>query len=397
MGGGHVYTRNQCIIARQLGWAPIVIHFSKRPTFISELKQFDQNRIYEMKELPAYFTKKERERVISRFMDIIEPNEGEEYFVESNGVRYSYWGELIAERLKCKHFAFLVEAYFDSNDDYTGFFKFKLQRKELASIGDRSLQNLFGNSYKVKNYENKTIRAYCLNSVEDVDSPVDIDYSRYDVVIGNIGRSNKPYVMSLGPELSLFALRHPEKKILFLIVGGIKGSPEEEQIIKQLDDAPNVDLVSTGFLFPIPLNMLKKVDLAIASAGGIKVAQQADLITIAYKDDVNFPYGVIGYDIKALPLSPTPKNNYSLSDLLEQLLFGDYLKRFKYEQILPPLRHEESMRQLANDTEYMMSKTTCEYYDTTSVLPKFFLRKLYIKTIGRFISVNMLLKVIGRV
>ena len=390
MGGGNIYTRNQCIIARKLGWVPIVFHFSKKTAFISDLKPFDRNSVLEMMFPPCYYSKNEVKKVLNKFIRIIDPRDNDEFFVESNGVRYSYWGELIAKELRCKHFAFLVEYYFTWNDDYYDFFSFKYKRKELVGIGPSSLSTLFGNRKEVlSSVENRqSMTAFCTNSVEEIDFHSEYDFSSYDLVIGNIGRSTKPYVQYLSEDLVEFGKKHEDKRILFVIVGGEKGTPEDTQIRETLKGCKNIDIYSTGFLFPISLQLLKHIDVAIATSGCIKVAQDAELVTIAYKDNDRMPYGVCGYDLKEYPLPQKPVVNYKLSELLDEIIFGGFCDNYSYEPMIKPISVHEGFSQLEKDTFYMLEPNDLAYYDTTKVFPRSLLRKLYIKTFGKIIPLH---------
>lgn len=398
MGGGNIYTRNQCIIARKLGWNPIVFHFSKKPTFIPDLKQFDENRILEMQFPPCYYTKKERKQIIHRFLNVIDPQKDDEFFVESNGVRYSYWGELIAKELQCKHFVFLAEFFFAWNDDYYDFFSFKYKRKELVGIGKLSLPSLFGDKKVVlSSVENRqSMNAFCTNSVEDIQFNSEYDFSRYDIVISNIGRSTKPYVQWVSEELVEFCKRHNDKRILFVIVGGEKGTSEDNNIKETLKECDNIDVYSTGFLFPISLQLLKHIDVAIATSGCIRIAQEANLVTIVYKDNERKPYGVYGYDLKEYPLPDKPLVKYNLCDLLDEILFCGFCDKYSFEPIFKPVSVADGFAQLEKDTQYMLAPNERGYYDTSRVYPTIFWRSFYIKTLGHFIPFHRIIKLLNR-
>lgn len=391
MGGGHIYTRNQCVVAKKLGWTPIVIHNNPQEAVISDLTQFNANRVDEMCLLPSYYSKEERCIVMGKFLSIIEPKEEDEFFVESNGVRYSYWGELLAEKLKCKHFAFLLESYFPVKDNNYVFYSFKLKRKELAGIVQTSLPSLFGKHRKIDESENKYIKAYCTNSVEDVPYNIDVDFSQYDIVIGNIGRSSKPYVLQVAKDLACYSQIHINKRFLFLLVGGGKGTTNEFSINHVLSGCENVDILSTGSIFPIPKSLLSHIDVAIATSGCIRIALEANLPTVAYKDNEMIPYGICGYDIK-YPLPEQPEKKRTLGEILDDILFNDYCKKKSYTPYFNYKSDSESWSQLEEDTKYMMSAPiSFEYYDTSKVYPSQIMRRLYVKTMGKLIPFHFVI------
>lgn len=392
MGGGNIYTRNQCVVARKFGWEPIVIHSSKKDTFILDLKPFDRNRIVELELPPCYFTLRERKAIFEKIMSIISPEDGDVFFIESNGVRYSYWGEMVAKRLNCKHFAFLVEAYFALNDNYFEFYEFKLRRGELAGTRPASLPMLFKPYRVLSEQENKYLAAYCTNSVEDVPDTLNVDYSRYDFVIGNIGRSTKPYVLQVAKDLAEYARSHPDKKMLFLIVGGEIGSYEESVIKRSLGENKNIDLLSTGFMFPIPKALLAHIDVAIATSGCIRPALEANIPTIAYKDNELQPYGVCGYEVHS-PLPERPSNPRSLGTILDSILFLNYCQQNEFTPYYNFRSDDESWARLERDTNYMMTTPDrLEFFDTVKVYPRSRVRKLYIKTLGRVLPFHLIVE-----
>lgn len=397
MGGGHIFTRNLCIVVSKLGWDPIVIHSSKKKTEIVELRRFDNNRIIEIGMPPSYYTAKERKKIINDIIQIIDPHNCEEFFVQSNGVRYSYWGELIAARLNCKHFVFLLENYYSLNDDYYDFYKFKLYRGELAAIKKNYLQQLFGQFLTVSENEDKFYKAFCTNSVEDIPYDSSVDFAQYDIVLGNIGRSSKPYVQHLGYELALFAETHRDKRILFLIVGGEQGTVEEAKIKKSLSNKSNIDIYSTGFLFPIPSKLLSHIDVSIASGGCIRISLEAGLITIAYKDNVYVPYGVCGYDLKPGPLPERPEIQYKLSSLLDDILYGDFCERHTFTPYITPANYKASWQLLEENVKEMLEPAEPAYYDSTKVFPRLFFRRLYVKTIGKIIPFHKVIKLLVKI
>lgn len=393
MGGGHVYTKNKCDAARKAGWNPIVIHSSSKEVKITDLKVFQENAVIEMSLLPCFYSRSQQERIIMRMVDIIQPKTYDELFIESNGTRMAFWAELLARRLQCKHFAFLLEYFFTWHDEHIAFFLYKLKRNELSVIKRDKLKMLFNNRKDICYDDIPIMHPCCSNSVDDSEDTLGIDYSRYDVIIGNIGRNNKPYVESLGPEILKFALRRSEKKILFLMIGGEADAPIAKLQSDLFKDVPNLDYISTGYLYPIPQSVLSHLDLAIGTSGCIGVGVRNGIKTIAYADNDNEPYGLMGYDISERNLERNKHCGISLSDLLEDVLFGSYCDRYKYKDLYgQALSNDKIMDILISDIKYMTSPVSKEYYDTSTILPQQLLRKFYIKTIGRYIPLSHIIK-----
>lgn len=397
MGGGNIYTKNKCEAARLAGWEPVVIHFSSREVFLKELKVYQDNRVKEMLNPPCFYTRRQQKRIIGRFVDLVNPLMGDEFFVESNGIRNAYWGELLAKRLNCKHFAFVLEYFFPWHDDNLDYLLFKLNRNELSGISTKNMMELFNNRKGI-NYEDIPImHASCSNSVDDAeDDAIGVDYSKYDIIIGNIGRSSKPYVESLGPEILKFAKKHCDKNILFIIIGGEKESLIAKQQSALFQDAPNLDYVNTGFIFPIPQIILNHLDVAIASGGCIGIGVRNGVKTITYADNDTLPYGVMGYDIKDKNLQLIEHCGLSLNDLLEGVLFESYCDKFEYKQLYDNApSHDQTMNTLIKDIEYMTSAESKEYYDTAKIYPQNNLYKFYIRTIGGVIPMSSIISIVN--
>ena len=396
MGGGHIYTRNQCVVARKLEWTPIVIHFSPKDPVIPDLEIFGNNRVRELRFPPCYYTSKEQKIILKRLKEIVNPQPGDSFFIESNDTCVAYWGELLAKELSCKNFSFLLEFFFRNKEDNLDFLEFKLKRKELAGIMENSLPDLFRTRFQLTREENKRINAFCTNSVEDIPIPFVFDTTGYDFVIGNIGRSTKPYVQWIGEDIAEFALKHPEKKILVVLVGGEPDSSAERKIESSLEKCDNVKVFSTGFLFPIPLGLLKKINVVTATSGCIRAAQEAQIITIAYKDNERNPYGVCGYDLKEVALPEQPINARRLDEYLEEIFFGDFLKKYQYSTYLTYVSDEERWRDLEADTMYMLTPTEEGYYNASKVYPKSKILKLWVRTIGNIYPLHYFMEFLER-
>ena len=397
MGGGNIYTKNKCEAARLAGWEPIVIHFSSREVFLKELKVYQDNRVKEMLNPPSFYTHRQQKRIIDRLVYYVNPLPGDEFFVESNGVRNAYWGELLAKRLNCKHFAFVLEFFYPWHDDNTDFFLFKLNRKELSAISTKHMMELFGNRKDILYDDIPIMHASCSNSVDETEDTIGVDYSKYNIIIGNIGRSSKPYVESLGLEILKFAKKHSDKKILFIIIGGEKESLIAKQQSALFQDAPNLDYVNTGFIFPIPQNILNHLDVAIASGGCIGIGVRSGVKTITYADNNTLPYGVMGYDIKDRNVQMNEHCGLSLFDLLEGVLFESYCEKFEYKQLYDSApTNEQTMNTLIKDIEYMTSAESKEYFDTTKIYPQKFVIRLYVCTIGRVLPAVFMMNLLKK-
>ena len=99
--------------------------------------------------------------------------------------------ELIIKCFKWKH-SFkkaLYNEFFDYESKDFNIYEFK------ASGYRGTLTDHFTHVTYEPDEENTVLSAFSTNSVEDIPIPFELDTSKYDVVVGNIGRITKPYVI----------------------------------------------------------------------------------------------------------------------------------------------------------------------------------------------------------
>ena len=115
--------------------------------------------------------KKQLDKCIKMMLQKI-PN-SEEIIIETGTVVTSYWGEILASKLKCRHVIFLLDEYNNkiglSNASY---YNFKYNRGELLCISDRSLEKIFSKYFLVAGNP-YAFKAYCHNSIEDISTDLD--------------------------------------------------------------------------------------------------------------------------------------------------------------------------------------------------------------------------------
>ena len=295
LGGAHIYTSNKCLFLKSIGWHPIVLYSGKNLPVLDTLKEFTQNRFEELDYLPAYFSLSECNKVLEKMMKVIEYDPCNKYIIESSEIKFSYWGELLAERIQCKHYAFLLSPFFVKNAFYSNYLTFKLSRKEVAGTRESSLPELFGsNVVSPKSSDNVYFRAWCTNSVADFNYEFQEDIHKYDLRIGHIGRDTKPYVKHMVMDLFVYAKNNPDLKIFFCMIGGKKNTWIQEYF----KETKNLTVFCTGRIFPIPKKLIESMDVGIGSSGCIRVGVEQNLKMITYLDNGIKPLGIYEYDIR---------------------------------------------------------------------------------------------------
>lgn len=280
------------------------------------------------------------------------------YIIESHADYEAIWGEILAKRISAKHICFICNERFRGQDKiydrYIDFFKFKYYRNELAGIHEASLKLLFEGYMDVEiSRKNVLEAAYDLN-VEEIYSEKVHSIEKKDWNIAYIGRCEKSYFPYIIKEIISFCNAHSNKKIQFIIVGDVG---KREEMIKQIEGLPNLDICALGFFPIIPQEIFRKIDVAIAGAGCCEIATRCNVPTIVPDAIANTAMGIYGYTIDSLLYSNT---RFTYSELLENVLVTkEYLKHTKN---IPHIQTVEEACQ--NFFEFVnKSETNKKYFD----------------------------------
>ena len=127
-------------------------------------------------------------------------NMGDLVVVESSSYDYAFWGELIAKELKAKHLIFdLDEVPPRLSKDEIEFFRFKLERGELACITTSCLRRVFPEMTEQELCQYILV-AYMGDAVEDI--PFDTtSLPEADFRIGLVSRLDKNFVPNVFDEI----------------------------------------------------------------------------------------------------------------------------------------------------------------------------------------------------
>lgn len=323
MGGAQMYVRNKVVYCREEGWETTVIAGQAGNVVIPELKEF-KDTFYELN-FPTYFySKSVRDRIIKKLISSAKIKENDEVIVESTGISNSTWAELLSSKIGAKHLFFLLqEKNKVVNKGLQKYMKFKLERREIAGITKNTLFDMFYPFFCIEESSSYRLSAKCTNVVEDVDSPLanEVDEKKYDYIVGLISRLDKPFVQSAVADFCSFTTKHPNKSFLFLIIGDAPSNTGVTQDLKnQIKQYDNIDLIVTGYLFPIPLCLIRKCGACLASAGSSRVGERSGVPTISYDGNDLKPIGIMGKTTNSSLFreagQPIPKLDNLLNDIL---------------------------------------------------------------------------------
>ena len=376
IGGTQIYLRNKLLYLEKKGWSPIIItEESEGEICVKELLPYKDYIIPELIQSPWLLKKSKRLEVIEKMVRII----GEvdhNTVIETNFIMATLWGELLAERLKVKHFIFLIqEDYSLINVKFMKYFEFKLKRGELAGNTPVAISKLFEGYKEIPKEYDTYLNAYCSNTVEDCKSIHNNCISKADYHIGSIGRINKPFVMPMIDDLIKFAAKHKEKTFQLVMFGGSPNRDEINAIIKKIDSVDNIDVYITGPIFPIPKELLNKIDVFISSAGAAATSANLGHITIVIDANDFEPIGILGYTTNELVHRIPGTPHQQTDELLEDVLFKE---KYQRKTELNIIDEKEYYKAFDKHIKYLENSVkTKEYYKVSRVSPGLISRICY--------------------
>ena len=354
MGGEEMYTRNIVLSSRQQGYVPIVFHsgIGDNVIYIEDLNAYSKNAFSEFRYEPCLISEKRKTRFINKIKGIL-GDYHEESVIESHEVLVAEWGEWIAKQLGIRHFAYmLLEHHTLSTYQLYEFFKFKYDRQEMAGIVEATIPDMF------KNYEEHVkgvfLPAHCTNVYEDIPCPESFKTENVDFTIGSIGRTNKQYVQPMIDSILRFISNHADKTFIILYVGGSMDKQSENLVISRLSSKPNAKLLFTGMMFPLSIEMIRQMDVCIASSGSCVASANCGIPTIALDGNDSKAIGIFNKTTEHFLFRDSTEPLLEIEDLLEDILIKKkYQKSSNIKQINVDFSsHWEFVRNMSSQRDY---------------------------------------------
>lgn len=380
MGGAQMYVANKSAYYESLGWETSVFFYTEGDIFINYLQRFSNNLIPDLGNSIWSLSKNTREKVIDQITNQI--SENDEVVVESNLLSLAYWGELIAEKIKGKHVVFILQETIPQlTIKQADFLDFKLNRKELLNSHSKSIHNIFKNRFK-SDYDtyNYQLEPYCSNVIDyahtDVPSTIiDADYN-----IMSIGRLDKEYIKPMLDEIKIFAQKHKDKTINLIFIGDDNSHTMGEYIKAIYASTNNIKLSLLGYIFPIPFDWIKIVDISIASSNSVLVTSEVGIPTISIDGRDLKAIGIHNHTTKSTVFRKENEPALDISFLIEDVLINNkYLKNLKDNNVENELGlHFYKHIELLN-----ISSKEKFYYDVLNVYSLFYRLVFFVKRIMR--------------
>ena len=358
IGGSQIYVYQKACYLKDHGWRVRIICCSNDNAMIPDLKK-EPLQFPQMKWLPAYYSKRKRNKILSQLNDFIQPQSN--VVIESHSLEVAIWAELYAKEHQCLHYIYLLQERFPKyNAKVYDFFDFKLKRHQLFGISPLSLEKLFAPYRRLNGNEKLRLFAKCGDTVLDVESGALDLYRKADYHIACFGRLEKKYMYTSVAELKSIAGKHSDQTFQVFVIGG-SNDPEKESFFENaFNDCRNVSAVMTGFLYPVPKKLLLMMDFVISGAGSASSAANCGAITVA-KDVEGEVIGILRVDTENTLFRESGSEKRTLEQCFDSIMEN---KEYYREKIEGRLRSKPKLIEYEDHLqELQLMSASKEYYD----------------------------------
>ena len=332
MGGAQMFVFNKAKYLVELGWDVVICYTAKIPVLIEGLSEYNSVFVPELAYGIKTYTTTQVKNIITKICDQIHVGLQDNIVIESHLCYLAFWGEAIAEKLRGKHVLNFLEEdvpLFSSKE--LSFFEYKLKRWECINAAEQSLKRLFKEKFKDEyNQYNHTTTFYCSNVTSDEidDSKIIIpDSSTFNIL--SVGRLNKQYIQTMITELYDFAVANNTQNIAIVFVGGSPDGSIERYISSKFSILKNVKLYFQGYMFPIPLRVIKCADVAICTSNSVLVSYEQGVPTIAVDANDNYAIGIYGVNTQnSVFRESEPK--VPIGEYVKQIYMGEISYGYNY-------------------------------------------------------------------
>lgn len=395
MGGGQQFVYTKSRFLEHSGFDVSVYSVIDGDIVIDGLKKYTNQIRVELKYPPCSFSKSFYRKIVSSLVNEI-GNDFDDILIESDGGYESIWAEAIAKQLKAQHIIFNVAEQQNKfySKSFLDYLLFKYKRNELFGITKDSIRIMFEGYCNITDSEKHMFRATCNNVVNNYDNDTCLELPDADCTIGGIWRTNKEGFIECVDEIIRYITHHPTRRFNVVIIGA--GSVENENRVRiKIEQLDNANFIVTGFMYPIPLSVLRQIDVFVSTAGSsripIKYGIPSVTVTSAFSEEIGkyelFPLGILNYTTTN---TVVPENiGVSLERLLEMVIDE------KYCSTHPTLGMENIIFDEENELRDELAKFGSQaliYYDTTAIKPESKLEIAY-RFFGKVFGISVLVKV----
>lgn len=366
VSGEKIYHYNKLKYMVSLGWR--VLYFSDKPenTPVDGEANFTSRSFHAIAYSPNCYSKNNIEKVLNEMEQLIGDTNGGRCIIEADSVNRAVWGELLAPRIGAKNMAFLLQESHNYDERTRRFLRFKYDRHELAGITKQVIFKILGDD-TVKERDDTKIEPFCNNVVEDVEDVFSQQLLEDAAcTFGSIGRLDKGCVLPAIEAFRACAAENPDKKYNLLLIGGATGRKRIGKIRRQVEECKNINLVITGYLYPIPKTLIEKVDVFVSTAGAVNASYRFHRPTVRVHPLTGEPVGIMGLDDLEGKTMYDIMPGTTVKECIERALSnaGDIYYKYNYYEDFYELMSKEFDRHLM----IAERQPELEYYDAKELI-----------------------------
>lgn len=370
-GGSQCYVAAKAKYLESIGWKVVVFspNTNKSVTHcpIKYLDKYLKENIIELSLPPFKFPSTFVSHVLRKMSRIIgDISIYENKIIESHEDIYSQWGELLANRVKARHYFFLLNEFYRGVNSYyeekMDFYNFKFDRKEIEGTKE-TFKRLFEGHREISS--NDLGRELTLDEcpILDYENEQVDNIIRFDWNICYIGRGNKSYVPNILNDVGKFAGLYLNKEIQLILVSDIDF---HRHILDGLSETyKNLHICELGLLHPIPSSLYNKIDVVIAGSGSARHSCEEGAIVIVADTETKMSNGILGYETQNSVYRAEDSICTDFVDALKRVLIEKVQKKLPY-RFPPRLGVEQQTKQ--HFELFSMSTKMLEYYDEDKLL-----------------------------
>lgn len=321
IGGGQLYVKSKMEYLHKEGWTVYIYSHINGEILIREFLPFAQYIYTELNVYPFCLLKYRRENILKIWYSQICSTTWNEIIIESNTNILATWGECLAAMIGAKHIIYNYHETPTCTNRLYDFAYFKHKRKELAGITSQIIYNYFKGYLSVSKDESYSLEAYGANKcIVDYDTLICSKIRKNAKTICVLGRFEKGYVSSSLLRIRSYICANPSTFFNLIYIGGeSKGNQVKKSIESAFSSVTNVNLMVLGFLYPLPLKLIEKIDVCIASSGAARAVHKEGIPVITFDANDHNPIGILGHDTTNT-LYRKSELNGSLESMLDLVL-----------------------------------------------------------------------------
>ena len=296
VSGEKIYHCNKLKYMASLRWRTIFLTWKAEDTFFENDCHIECYVLPALTYAPECYSKNEVFKTINKIAELVGDTNNGMCIIESDAVNRALWAELIAKRIHAVHLAFLLQERHPYDQDARHFLEYKYERHELAGITNKSVCQML-NDDEMTVREDAHISAYCNNVVKDcTDSFSGLLAPQAKLTFGSIGRLDKGCVPAILKGFIEYAQGNPSDRFNLVLIGGSMDDKKIQQIQELVSSSNNINLIITGFIYPIPSSLIENIDLFVSTAGSASVSYRFHRPTIKVQPITGEPVSVMGMD-----------------------------------------------------------------------------------------------------